>query len=270
MPCLEDITYSREATVAAIRDYYQFLVKLYLDESSILYPPEGGWPEIKNAAPNILNELGKTEEVVSLLAELPYIRADGGRRIDGAPENTFADWLDNFRSMKRGADGDGLRLVSEGYEFYRIAPPHVIGLTSGADQEIFVLDTELGIVSWYEVRGEISIDASREPVLDDPEDYAPENELEWRYGTVAWAIPDFFELLKDQYRMLHFIPVSPCSVTDVWITPRLGNMIPELQQLYQEHGWPDVEQYRKHDCMTAVAELLRRKYPSEADNRNRY
>lgn len=36
---LEDITYSREGTISAIRDYYQFLTKMYLPESAILEPP---------------------------------------------------------------------------------------------------------------------------------------------------------------------------------------------------------------------------------------
>ena len=46
MPSVSDICYSREVTVAAIRDYYRFLVSMYLDEFNVLEPPKGGWPSI--------------------------------------------------------------------------------------------------------------------------------------------------------------------------------------------------------------------------------
>lgn len=55
MPDLCDISYSRDACVAAICDYYEFLTKLYLDESHILKPPPGGWSFDKDT----LRELGK-------------------------------------------------------------------------------------------------------------------------------------------------------------------------------------------------------------------
>jgi hypothetical protein len=45
---LEDITYSREATIAAVTDYYTFLTRMYLNKSDITYPPSGGWPSIVN------------------------------------------------------------------------------------------------------------------------------------------------------------------------------------------------------------------------------
>jgi hypothetical protein len=42
MPSLSEISYSRDNFIAAVRDYYTFLVKMYLDESQITEPPEGG------------------------------------------------------------------------------------------------------------------------------------------------------------------------------------------------------------------------------------
>jgi hypothetical protein len=39
---LSEIVYSRDATVAAFRDYYLFLTKMYLNESDIMEPPEEG------------------------------------------------------------------------------------------------------------------------------------------------------------------------------------------------------------------------------------
>lgn len=71
MLSVRDISYSCEATVAAIRDYYRSLVSMYLDETNVLEPPEGGWPSIP---PNGWGNFGKTDEAIALLRELPYLR----------------------------------------------------------------------------------------------------------------------------------------------------------------------------------------------------
>ena len=42
MPLSKEIGYSRDAVVAAVRDYYEFLVAMYLPESQILQSPDGG------------------------------------------------------------------------------------------------------------------------------------------------------------------------------------------------------------------------------------
>ncbi|KAI1403244.1 hypothetical protein F4819DRAFT_237305 [Hypoxylon fuscum] len=272
MPELDEISYSRDATVGAVRDYYAFLTKMYLNEDIVITPPEAGWPSITGADENLLAGLGKTDEVVGLLAHLPYIKADGdaNHRAHGAPDCYFADW----RALIRGLDEDksncdGLKIITEGYDFYEDAPPHVIGLTAGAYNPLFVLDTELGIVHWSDdCPGEIKLNPSREPVKDDPYEYAPENEADWRNDAPAWAIADFFELLKDQFRQLKFIPISPHTVTDVYIQGRRSEgMIPMLQEIYHEHGWPDLERYRKRECLDAIQKALEERYPDEADYR---
>lgn len=77
MPELTAVTYSREATIAAVTDYYESLTKLYLKNSQVIFPPEAGWPSITSADSDILATLGKSDEVLALLAHLPYIRRPG-------------------------------------------------------------------------------------------------------------------------------------------------------------------------------------------------
>ncbi|KAI6086087.1 hypothetical protein F4821DRAFT_260380 [Hypoxylon rubiginosum] len=264
MPELDEISYSRGATVDAVRDYYAFLTKMYLHEDSVMAPPEAGWPNITSADPA---GLGKTDEVFDLLANLPYIRADGDTA-HGAADCFFADWQSQIQSLAQGkTDCDELRIITEGAEFYQNAPPHVIGLAAGADNPCFVLDTELGIVHWSECPGEIYHNPSREPVEDDPYEYAPEDEADWRNDAPAWAIADFFELLKDQFRELNFIPISPHTVISVFVQrgQRSEGMISMLREIYQEHGWPDLERYRKRECLEAVQKALEERYPDQAD-----
>jgi hypothetical protein len=90
-------------------------------------------------------------------------------------------------------------------------------------------------------------------VEDDPYDWAPENEAEWRSDSATWAIADFFEILKDQFRELHYVPISGERVLDANSRfPPDEGMIPALQEIYREHGWPDLERYRKRECLEVV------------------
>ena len=43
----------------------------------------------------------------------------------------------------------------------------------------------------------------------DEDEEVPEEEAEWRGDAATWTIPDFFEVLKQQYRDLKWIPIGP-------------------------------------------------------------
>lgn len=103
---LNEISYSRDAVVAAVRDYYHFLATMYMDESEIIEPPKGGWPSITS---NTWDDFDKTNEVVSLLRCLPYIRDGGPIAIDGAPGCKFADW----QALAHDVDGDEVKIYTE-------------------------------------------------------------------------------------------------------------------------------------------------------------
>lgn len=255
MPELEDIRYSRQECIIAVRDYYSFLTKLYLDESEVIEPPEGGWPTITT---DTMRDLGKTDEVISLLRHLPYIRARN--EAQGAAWCTFADWQDIGHDLSTGrAQAEAIRVCSEDPGYYEDVPAHVIGLTHGGrGNPIFFLDTELGIVYWFECPGEIRHNSSQEPVDDDPYDYAAENEAEWRAEGQAWPVAAFFQVLKDQFRELNFVPVNSREVKDVYATygGSSAGMIPLLQDVYRQHGWPNLDEYRKQECLQAVQSTI--------------
>ncbi|KAK1767570.1 hypothetical protein QBC33DRAFT_569894 [Phialemonium atrogriseum] len=251
MPELSEIGYSRDACVAAVRGYYDFLTKMYLDESDIVEPPEGGWPSITTES---LQSLGKTNEVILLLRHLPYLRAANSRALSLGRTNS-----------------DELRVCSEDPEISEDVPAHVVGLTSGGDEDtpVFLLDTELGIVHCPGCNDGMRHNPSREPVLDDPYDWAPENEAEWRADAPAWGIADFFEVLKDQFRELHFIPITSRNVVDIWATlhPSADGMVAMVQSIYRTHGWPNLERYRKRECLEAVQKALQERYPGYEEAR---
>ncbi|KAF2132619.1 hypothetical protein P153DRAFT_363918 [Dothidotthia symphoricarpi CBS 119687] len=259
MPSLEDITYSRDETVAAVRDYYQFLTKMYLDETYIIEPPPEGWAHITNRH----STLDKSKEVINLLRHLPYIKSTLDSTVDaeGAPDCTFADWQDIFQ---RASDRRTITIGTEDSAISHYIPKHVVGLTCGGRHSPrFLLDVKLGIVQWYECPGQMSDNASRETVDDDPYDYcAAEEEAEWRAEGETWSIPDFFEELKEQFRRLNFIPLSGRKVVHVWkiSPPDYEAMLVGVQDIYRQHAWPDLERYDKNECLKAVAKFIEEDY----------
>jgi hypothetical protein len=262
---LEDIAYSRDECINAVRDYYEFLTKMYLPESSIVEPPDGGWPEITKQS---MKGLGKT---VALLRHLPYMRhLEDGNPAQGAAWCTFANWQSCVKDVNEGSDTmKGMRICSEGTEDLENINAHVVGLTNGGrDNPVFLLDTEHGIILWLDCPYEIIGQGAVEQVFDDPFDYAPENEVNWRDACRAWAIPDFFEVLKDQFRKLHYVPMGSKTVQDVYASPRphTEGVLPMVQEIFREHGWPDLERYRKDDCLQAVHAALKKRYPGNEED----
>ncbi|KAK4063450.1 uncharacterized protein Triagg1_9470 [Trichoderma aggressivum f. europaeum] len=266
MPRLSEIYYSREECISAVRGYYNFLTNMYLDEPDVIEPPAEGWPDITTST---MQGLGKTDEVISLLRRLPYIREPDNDMdwAQSAGYSYFADWQDIGRLLSRDpSQAEPRKVASESASLFEVIPPHVIGLTHRS-REVFLLDTELGIVLWYECPGEIRHSPSRERVEDDPYDYEEdEAQAEWRGECTAWAVSGFFEMLKDQFRELQFIPLNHRVVVDVYtrLWPGSAGMRELVQSVYKEHGWPDTGRYRKEDCLKAIQKALEEHYPDDA------
>ncbi|KAG9699249.1 hypothetical protein KCU95_g1958, partial [Aureobasidium melanogenum] len=264
MPTLDETTYSRETTIVAFRDYYNFLIKMFLPENWIPEPPTRGWPSITRQKAILL---GKNDEVYELIRHLPYL-----------PESTLlvarataTNWSSVFEDMNIDREAaTGTKIVTEGLEGPNI-PPSAFGLTlGGRDTFRFILDTKFGTVHWLE-GPDIDLDATRQPIVGpsgDREpfrDCTPENERGWRSQT-AWTITDFFEVLKNEFRTLRSVPVD-ASWVEYWFgdedyeefeEPDEGDiLIRSVRDTYQEYGWPDVSVYRRDECQDEVDKLIR-------------
>ncbi|KAF2972684.1 hypothetical protein GQX73_g872 [Xylaria multiplex] len=276
MPFLDEISYSRDGTIAAVRDYYQFITKMYLKETDIIEPPEDGWASLSTH----LQCMGKTDEVLGLLSQLPYLQSPSDIRdqAQGAPWCEFVDWRAQAALVENGKiDGDKLRMLSEGLpglEYRDDIPPYVVGLTMGSGDlnPTFLLDTQHGIVTWYGITEEMRESAVTvaDPVDDDPYDYAAsEREAEWRAEGHSWAIADFFTVLKSKFSDLDWVPLGRHRVIDVYtiMHPSSDGVIPMLREIYHSYGWPDLENYRKYECLQRVQAALEEHYPDLADRR---
>ena len=265
-------SYSQEETIAAISDFYTFLTQMYMDQSVVVYPPPGGWPEIVDADPAVLRSFGKSDEVIALLAHLPYIRWSWEDPAEIAPDSKVADWRDLITLLSKPLPpGKGItraqevRLYTEG-ALCDISPPHVVGLIRSR-YEAMVLDTKHGVIHWEDCPGRINGGEHCKVSVDwselDPDDTVSK-EADWRYEATAWTVSTFFEVLKDQFIQLQWLPISPFSVRAFKYSDYRGEegMMAMLQETYREHGWPDLAVYRKSDCLEAVKKAMTERYPN--------
>jgi hypothetical protein len=259
-------SYSLAETITSIRDYYSFLTNMYLKESDIMTPPPEGWPHIGK-----LRSMGKTNNVLELLSRLPYVRNEDDVGVEVAPGCCFADW----RLLAQDAsedEGYSLRQCSEAPELAERTPFHVIGLTYGSrHNSTFLLDTQRGIVHWYECPDQIRRGQNNDPNwvppvndIEDPYDWAPERETDWCAEHPAWAVADLFKILKGQFLQLNFVPISPRTVYDVYSQQDSNKslMLSTVQGIYRQHGWPDLHSFRKQECLQAVKAALKEQFPN--------
>jgi hypothetical protein len=261
---LDSVSYSESAVVSAISGFYKFLTGMYLDEEIVEWPPEGGWPFTKKG----LGSMEKSDRVVSLLRQLPYMQdaLDGEPRPHGLPEAPFWNWKDNVKDdepLDHKAAGE-IKILTEDF-LCDVTTPDLVGLLEGGkdayENTVILLDTKYGIASWPECPDEIR-ETDWEQVQDNSEAWGSEAEVNWRCDAPAWTIPDFFAMLQEQFEQLRFIPVNSKQVInacDAYSDD--GEMERMLQGIYREHGWPDLEKYRKEECIKAVEEALAEQYP---------
>ena len=267
----QEVVYSREEAVRAVQDFIAFATKMYLDETAYESPPSTGWPSI---TPESMRHFGKTDEVIELLRHLPYPSdEDPDKRPQVMSALSYAAFqLDDF-----GQSARTLRMATEGMIFEHV-PAHVVGLAMRQRNDHGVLlDTKLGVVYWHEAATEFKW-FSPFPVIMGLADLEDDSEGEgegaispderaWRECETVWSIPDFFATLKDNFKELHFVPMSRRRVVDGWYGPdECGQDAVEMVKgIYRAYGWPDLERYRKEDCLKAIYTALSENFPGEED-----
>jgi hypothetical protein len=115
------VEFSREETIAAIKDFYDFVTKMYVDEGAFESPPEGGWPGITRES---MKNFGKTDEIVELLRHLPYPSANYRDNPELMPAMPFAAFQQDVILAQARDDGRDLRHLTEGM-IYEHVPPHI-------------------------------------------------------------------------------------------------------------------------------------------------
>lgn len=208
-----DLDLSSPVLIArAFEGFFNFLINFYLDDVDVQYPPPGGWPHISDDI--IVGELHKSREVACILRHLPYLRP----RTQIAGHTSLLNWQ---AACYHICAGD----VSPGELLHETQPcacddANIIGLTSGEDSEYtFILDVAQCVVywpnCWHAIRGP-KPNRRLVTMANTKLDVSRACEHGWRSEGSAWRIGDFFEVLKHQFNLLHFIPVGKNCVLDVF------------------------------------------------------
>jgi hypothetical protein len=126
------MSYSRDATVAAVTKFYNHLLQHpYLDSSCLKTPPPPGWESLQT---QVLISRGKNANVIDVLGHLPYLT--NNRNDDGVlvQYETMSIDYTNENSAHTVID-----------DVYPI-PSHCVYLTQGKDREgiDLILDTQQG------------------------------------------------------------------------------------------------------------------------------
>lgn len=252
-PTMEPI-YSRDDCIAAIRDFYDFLGKMFLDvPASIIYPPPGGWPDM---TPEVMDCLGKDPKVIDLLRHLPFPDDQPyTARPDCLPGCRFYAWKTSADKLKeRKADGEDLLLATEGEEdqFGGKIPKYCVGLTHALNisEHVMLLDIKTGLVCWMNCPEEIlkACDPQPSHLVDqseseakaeqersaavaegqeddaedsddednEPSDSEDDDESEDVEWGPCWPIRQFFIMLKNHFIKLNFIPHSSSRIIQIW------------------------------------------------------
>lgn len=196
----------------AFEDYFNFLINFYVDDTDVQYPPPGGWPHITDDI--IVGELQKSPEVANILRHLPYLTP----RTQIAGHTSLLNW--------QAACYDIYTCNVSPEELLHETQPcacddaNIIGLTSGEDSDYtFILDVAQNIVYWPNCWHSICGPKPNKRLItlgNSKLNSSRGCEHSWRSEGSAWRIGDFFEVLKHQFNLLHFIPVSKTCVLDVF------------------------------------------------------
>ncbi|KAF3004787.1 hypothetical protein E8E13_002650 [Curvularia kusanoi] len=152
-----DPMYSRDECITAIKDFYEFLGKMYLDlPSAVIYPPTNGWPNITSEV--IMGCLGKDREIASLLRHLPYPDSRPFRSHPdcGLPGYRLYDWkteVDRLLEDKTDAENILWDVEGEAHYFGKRIPKHFVGLMDACrgkyvPPNVVLLDVRDGLVYW--------------------------------------------------------------------------------------------------------------------------
>ncbi|KAF3056383.1 hypothetical protein GL218_06733 [Daldinia childiae] len=232
--------YTRDQYVAIINDFYTFLTRMYISDSALKHPPEGGWP---NITPENCSGFGKNAFVVDLLKHLPYIQGGQDNDVDihykcnvfdystVTPEEFSGTWI-KIGEIPATADGPvpaHIVVIAEGHE------------SGGVD---LLLDTEEGTIIEEIIRH------SRGGEWDVTEYF---NDLKQKYETLQmFHIPgtETVQEMPDSFNEDEAVaPVEGPQHDDEFFPTEGDNCW--VRHIYRSHGWPGPE-YRRDECMEAI------------------
>lgn len=294
---------ARDELVNIIGDYYKFLAKFYIPESSLRIPPPGGWPSI---TPETTKGFPRPPMVVDLLRHLPYVdEKHAGQMITNihykcdvadysamTPEQWAEDrqygaesvqeWIKEIEERRRAdlRDEDD----DEGYLWYQDedrdrGADNEENWFDGDDEEDIKIENMIVLANGYESGGHTLI-------LDVFKGNIYEDQMRCSGLQSETPVECYFEDLKSKSERLEIIPIPGDEEKegDLWegaeavqieedydesLNVDNGNQERQYQSIYRRFGWPGND-YRKSEALAAIRAFAKRLEDPGADSRNAY
>jgi hypothetical protein len=279
---------SRDQLVTIIGDYYNFLTKFYIPESSLKFPPPGGWP---NITPETTQGFPRSPIVVDLLKHLPYIdEKDAGNMITNIHyKSDVVDYSTWTPDQWANDDQDGAMSVQERIEEYE---------SEGEDEDEGYL--------WYRDE-ERDKDADEEENWfdgDNPDDMNLEHMIVLANGYESGgraivldvfkgnihedilrcdllsekAVEDFFDDLKIKFEKLELVPapgrgrhegefyedVPDVEGFDESLVADDEDAAQQYKKIWQDFGWPG-NGFRKEEAVATIRAHAKRRHEARND-----
>jgi hypothetical protein len=282
---------SHDELATIIGDYYKFLVKFYIPELSLKFPPPGGWPSI---TPETTEGFPRSPMVIDLLKHLPYIdeehagtmithinyKCDVADYSTMTPEqwaeddqwqaDNLKEWIDEIRESKReeSQDEDGWE---EGYLWYRDedrdkSADKEENWFDGDEEEDMKMENMIVLASGYESGG-LNL------ILDVFKGEIHEDQIRASGLTGHAPVEDYFGDLKSKLERLEIVPIPgygrregdfwegataiPVDVFGESVTFDENEDVRECQKIYKSFAWPG-EAYRKEEAVAAIQTYMKR------------
>ncbi|KAF3036808.1 hypothetical protein E8E12_005642 [Didymella heteroderae] len=282
---------SRDELVTIIGDYYKFLVKFYIPESSLKFPPSGGWPSI---TPETTKGFPRSPMVIDLLKHLPYIdEKQAGQMIthinykcDVADYSTMTseqwaeddqwhaeslkDWIEEIQAGREDLQDED---KDEGYLWFRDedrdkSADEEENWFNGDEEEDMKIENMVVLATGYESGGlTLILDVFKGTIHED----------QIRCGGLQGekSVEHYFDNLKCKLEKLEIIPIPGDAdhEGDFWEGAKAIPMevvfdgsvtfedddddVRECQKIYKSFGWPG-DAYRKEEAVAAIQAYVRR------------
>lgn len=247
--------YDRNEVIAIITDFCNFFNTLpVIQPGQLLFPPEGGWPNITRES---MAPLGKTEDVVELLKRLPYFdtTSDQTRTRSGKcfsprkscctikPDTSMYDFQSEpYHAALRRND------LENCIPPFLDLPPWAICLKTGYAKagDYLILDTSDGTITNYDFPG-CSFDLT----------YPAEDPRHWRdkCADSTHTAKQYFDNLAIEWKRLRIIayPTSHSDSMAVHYTQFLKQEEAyKLKRIWHWYGWPEPDDFRQDECRQAL------------------
>lgn len=199
---LEATAYKR--VITSQHDFVRFMQSLFVPDDDILFPPEGGWPQITKES---FAAIGKTDKVIEVLRNMAYIKDP----LDSSPreileETALFDWTESY-FVEQITAGDGGYTIPMTELPDELAPRDVVGLTTrGRGVSTILLDCRYGIVRWLDCSEGVTLFGGS--TKGDP---SGRGDQAWG-GETAWPVEEFFEYMKAKFVSLEQLTYNQSHV----------------------------------------------------------